>query len=166
VVRLVCQSICISSPQCPSRQLLRYIYLASSLADFCSSTVGKSHGSGVTNCSVGTPSSNRRETALEKLNINVNQQNKRRRNIDKRNVLPEEQILIIRISLGVLLERLVLGQDVVGTKLRIPLLSPSRIQTKKNTHGNIMRDFVFLSSSCLGPFHFFQTHFSSNRSLK
>ena len=94
--------------QCPSRQLLRYIYLASSLADFCSSTVGKSHGSGVANCSVGTPSSNRRETTLEKLNINANQQSRKKKNIDKRNVLPEEQFLIIRISLGVLLERLVL----------------------------------------------------------
>ena len=48
---------------------------------------------------------------------------KNKKNIDKRNVLPEEQILIIRISLGVLLERLVLRQDVVGTTSRIPLVS-------------------------------------------
>ena len=27
-----------------------------------------------------------------------------------------------------------------------------------DTYGSIMRDRVFLSSSCLGPFHFFQTH--------
>lgn len=36
-------------------------------ASFCSSTVGRIHGSVLTNCCVGTPSSKRRETTAEKL---------------------------------------------------------------------------------------------------
>lgn len=67
-------------------------------------------GSLDTNCSDGTPSSKRRETTLAKLEARQRQRLNAER---KYAVLLEEQVLVIRILLRVLLEALVLDEDVV-----------------------------------------------------
>jgi hypothetical protein len=80
------------------------------------------------------------------------------------NVLLEPELFVVSICLGPLFETLVLGENVVrsgevsvspGTKAEGSVI---------DTYGSIMRDRVFLSSSCLGPFHFFQTHLQTSMS--
>ena len=126
-------------------------------------------GSGVTNCSVGTPSSNKRATTFEKLCKILTSGRGKEEKKGMNNILLEPKLLAISVSLGEFLEWLILYKDVIGTakrKKKIKRQYQHHFKIYEETHGNIIKVFVFLSSSCLGPFHFFHTHLSLNKSWK
>ena len=72
-------------------------------------------GSGVTNCSVGTPSSKRRATAEEKLLLKLDNAQQEQ----KSDVLLKPEILVLGVVVSILLERLVGGEDVVSASIGV-----------------------------------------------
>ncbi len=84
----------------------------------------------------------------------------------KQDALLEPEVLVFSISFNPLLVTFILDEHIIRTRNQIRVSDKVSNSGAGDTYGNIMRDLVFLSSSCLGPSHFFQTQLSPKSSLK
>ena len=70
----------------------------------------------------------------------------------RRRLLFEKQIDVVCVGLDVFFEGLVLNEDIISAILRN---ERAAFGQQVGAYGNIISDFVVLSSNCLGPDHFF-----------